>query len=311
MNNGAKKQAGTARFFFCTVFVILCAPTPTFAQAIADVEINTPRAFGYTIGDKIRHEMQLSLRPPYRLDRSTLPKTGRLNRWLEVSAADATTQRRDELVIVVVTIDYQIFNVPQKLSSVVIPQLEFVLAGGDNPLPVFLPEWTFSIAPIATVGPRPESRLQPDRPPSPIDLGGRSIRLLITALLFSALLSYLAYWRWLLPRLRRASYPFTHALARLQQLPRSASDPENYKLGLRIFHGALNTTAGHVVFEDKLRNFLRAHSQYRTVRGELATFFDQSRDVFFDNSRVATPDASLHELIRLCRLCRKLERSVV
>lgn len=254
--------------------------------------------------------MQVSVRPPFQLDRSSLPETGRLNRWLEISAAKATLVSRGAVDSYRITIDYQIFNAPKELSPVTIPQLEFVLSGGDNPLPIFLPEWTFSIAPIAKVGPRPESMLQPDRQPTPIAVGARRARLWGSTFLLAALLSYLAFWQWVLPRLRRSRYPFANALDKLRHLPRSASGSERYKLGARTFHAAMNATARHVVFNDNLPDFFSAHPQYAMLEVELAEFFAQSRDVFFDNSLVAAPDAALRELIELCRRCRTLERSV-
>ena len=288
----------------------LCAPATVFAQAIDDLEISTPRDFGYTIGDKIRHEMQISIRQPFQLDRNSLPETGRLNRWLEISAANATVVSRGEVDTYRITIDYQLFNVPRELSRVTIPQLEFVLSGGDNPLPVFLPEWTFSIAPIATVGPHRELMLQPDRKPIPIAVGPRRVQIWGSTILLVALLFYLAFWQWVLPRLRSSRYPFTNALDKLRRLPRSASGTEHYKLGVRTFHAAMNATARQVVFDYNLPDFLSAHPQYAMLEVDLAAFFARSRDLFFDDAPVAAPDAELLELIELCRQCRTLERSV-
>ena len=78
-----------------TLFVCLF-PAAIFAQAISDIQILTPREFGYTIGDTIRHELEVSLADPYRLDLTNMPEPGRLNRWLEISAAEARVENRDE-----------------------------------------------------------------------------------------------------------------------------------------------------------------------------------------------------------------------
>lgn len=309
-NDAATRQCGSRIIPGALLALLLCCPGVSDAQAIADIDVRTPRTFGYTIGDKIQHEMTLSLRAPYEFDEDTLPESGRLNRWLEISAAAVTMQKSAGLNTYRITIDYQIFNAAEKLTSVTIPQLEFILSGGANPLPVFIPEWTFSVAPIATPSARPELSLQPDRRPAPIDTGARNIRLWISAMLLAGLLAYLAYWRWVLPRLRRGRYPFTHALPELQRLAQSTAEPEHYRLGLRAFHAALNAAARHVVFDGNLHEFVVQHSQYATLESELNDFFTQSSAVFFGETNIASPSTALQELVELCRRCRTLERSI-
>lgn len=310
MNNAAAKHDCSVAIPAALLALLLCFSGASFAQAIAAIDFETPRAFGYTIGDRIRHEMTLGLRAPYEFDQNTLPETGRLNRWLEISAAAVTVQSSAEIDTYRIVIDYQIFNVPKQLESVTIPQLEFILSGGTDPLPVFMPEWSFSIAPVATPGPRPALRLQPDKLPLPIGTTARRSRLWVSAVLFSGLLAYLAYWRWVLPRRQRGRYPFSNALRELQGLEKSAAVADRYKLGLRSFHAAINATAQHVVFDGNLREFVAENSQYATLEVELTEFFARSSEVFFDDAAVASPAAALQELIGLCRRCRTLERSV-
>ncbi len=291
--------------------LVLClTPVAIVAQAISDIRIVTPRDFGYTIGDDIRHEMHLSLNDPHRLDTSTLPETGRLNRWLEISQTDANVEHRNEGVFYRIIVDYQIFNAPPQLTSVTIPQLEFLTTGGANPIPVFIPEWTFSIAPITNSNARHNLSLRPDRQPLPIPVIGRGIRLLISTLLLAGLLSYLAYRHLLLPRLKRDRYPFSSALAQMRKLQRLDSEPESYRLGLQAFHTAMNATAGQVVFAGNLNDFLLANSNYAPMKSELVALYARSQDIFFNNSEAADPRTSLQELVDICRHCRALERAV-
>ncbi len=295
---------------FWMALVLYLIPAAIVAQTISDIRIDTPRDFGYTIGDKIRHEMYLSLSEPNRLDMKTLPETGRLNRWLEISRAEADVQYRDQLAIYHIVIEYQIFNAPQELMSVTIPELEVLTTGGANTLPVFLPAWTFGIGPITNSEAHSDLSLRPDRRPQEIPVIGRRIRLMIWTLLLGGLLIYLAYRRFLLPRLRRNRYPFSIALAELHSLQRQGPDPENYRLGLRAFHGAMNTTAGQVVFAGNLNDFLSAKPKFATLGPELAALYTRSQDVFFNDAEAAEPHSALQELVDVCRHCRALERSV-
>ena len=293
-----------------TALILCLAPAAIVAQGISDIRIDTPREFGYTIGDKVRHEMHLSLREPHRLDTTTLPETGRLNRWLEISEAEANVEPRDQSVFYRIIVDYQIFNAPPQLTSVTIPQLEFLTTGGANPIPVFIPEWTFTIAPITNSDARHNLNLRPDRQPQPIPVIGRGIRLVISMFLLTVLLTYLAYRRWLLPRFKRDRYPFSSALAELRKLQRLDSEPENYRLGLKAFHAAMNATAGQVVFAGSLHDFFSANTKYAALEGELSALYARSQDVFFSNSKAMEPHTSLQELVDICRHCRALERSV-
>lgn len=310
MNNVTVLLAAVDRIRRWVALVVYLTPAALAAQTISDVRIDTPRDFGYTIGDKIRHEMHLTLREPHRLDTTTLPDMGRLDRWLEISRAEANVVYREQSASYRIVVDYQIFNAPQQLTSVTIPQLEFLTTDGANPIPVFVPEWTFSIAPITNSDARQNLTLRPDRQPQPIPLIGRGIRLMISAVLLAGLLIYLAYRRFLLPRLNRGCYPFSGALVELRKLQRLDARPENYRLGLQALHAALNATAGEVVFAGNLNEFLSANSKYSALTAELSALFTRSQEVFFSNSEAAQAHTSLQELVDICRHCRVIERSV-
>lgn len=310
MNNGTMPSTPLYSLRLWMALVLYMIPAAIVAQGIYDIRIVTPRNFGYTIGDNIRHEMHLSLSEPSRLDTTTLPGTGRLNRWLEISRAEADVQYRDQIAIYQIVVEYQIFNAPQQLTSVTIPQLEFLTVGDANPTPVFIPEWTFRIGPITDSNARQNLSLQPDRRPQAIPVVGRRIRIVIWTLLLGGLLIYLAYRRFLLPRLKRKRYPFSIALSELRGLQRLDSNPDNYRLGLKAFHAAVNATAGQVVFAGNLDDFLSDNSAYAGLKPVLAALYARSQDVFFKNADAAEPQSALQELVDICRDCRALERSI-
>ena len=62
--------------------------------AIKRLEVVTPRPFGYVIGDTFEHRIELEVASPYRLDQDTLPRAGRLNRWLELRPPIVRRYRR-------------------------------------------------------------------------------------------------------------------------------------------------------------------------------------------------------------------------
>ena len=309
MNNGHALRIPVKKMWVWTGLLVFLASSATLAQTVSDIRIVTPRDFGYTIGDRIRREIHLSLRVPQRLDITTLPETARLNRWLEVSEAQVSAEYGKKNAVYHIVVEYQILNAPAQLSSVTIPQHEVLTTGGTNPISVSIPEWTFSIAPITDSSARDNLRLLPDHRPQPIPVTGRRNRLLISALLLAGLLAYLTYRRILLPRLKRDRFAFANAIHELRRLQRLDSGPESYRLGLQVFHAAVNTTAGKVVFAGNLSEFLADKPEYAVLKAELTALFARSQDVFFKNCGVPDPDTSLGELLDLCRHCRSLEGS--
>ncbi len=309
MNKETVPHSRAYRLRLWTALIVYLTPAAIVAQGISDLRIDTPRDFGYSIGDKITHEMHLGLSEPLRLDTTSLPETGRLNRWLEISRAVANVEHRNQIRSYRIIVDYQIFNAPPQLTSVTIPQLEFLTTGGASPIPVFIPEWTFSIGPITNSDARHNLNLRPDRRPQPIPVISRRIRLVIATFLLTGLLTYLAYRRWLLPRIKRGRYPFSNALYKLRKLQRLDFEPENYRLGLQAFHAAVNATAGQVVFAGSLHDFLSANTKYAKLEAELSALFARSQDVFFSDSKAAEAHTSLQELVDICQRCRALERS--
>lgn len=291
------------------MLVLSLVPAAIVAQGIVDIRIVTPRDFGYTIGDRFRHEMHLILNEPVLLEMATLPETGRLNRWLELSAAEVDVRHLEQGAHYRITVDYQIFNAPQELTSVTVPQLEFMTTGGPNRIPVFIPEWTFSAGPVTNSKAREILSLQPDRQPQEIPVRGRYLRLLTWTTLIGGLLFYLAYQQYVLPRLRRNRYPFSRALRELRKLQRVSADAESYRHALKAFHAAMNTAAGEVVFAANLDEFVSNNSIYTGLKSDLATLYARSEEVFFKDADTAGHDSAWQELLDICRRCRELERS--
>ena len=309
MSKGNQKHKRLMGLCIGATLLVCLIPATIVAQAISDIRILTPREFGYTIGDTIRHEMHLTLAASHRLDTTSVPKAGRLNRWLEISRAEALIENRNKNTVYRIVVDYQVFNAPRQLTAVTIPQLDFLVIGEGNTIAVFIPEWTFSIGPIATSDASENISLQMDRKPPEIPVFGRRIRLILSALLLSGLLVFFVYRRYLLPRLVRRRYPFSNALVELRRLQRQDSKAENYRLGLQAFHAAVNVTAGQVVFAGDLQDFLSANAKFAALKAELAEVYVRSQDVFFNNAEIAESDTPLQELINLCRRCRALERA--
>jgi mxaA protein len=281
-------------------------------QVILAHEVIEPRTFGYVVGDKVRREVYLSLRPDYRLDQASLPKAGRLDRWLELAEPEIrvesiTNGRRYHLVL-----SYQIFNAPLAPDTITIPQHNLRVLGTKNALSTLVPALRITVAPVTSaVAANGLSglTLQQDRPPAPIPLGGRQTRLAVAAAALLALLLLAAWRRGFAAFVARRNLPFTKASRELQRLQRTSDSSPSYAQGLKVVHEAVNSTAGRAVFAHNLDEFLAVHSAYAGLRTEFHRLFAASGKVFFADAGTDAPSGSAWpSLQRLCRLCSKIER---
>jgi hypothetical protein len=128
------------RAVWASVVAALAAIAVRADDGVAEMQVVTPRADGYVIGDTITHTIRLDLGADYRLDEHSLPAAGRVDQWLELHAPTLHRRGRE----VEITLTYQLINVPEAPSALVVPRQTLEINGPDRSLPVFLPEWTFT-----------------------------------------------------------------------------------------------------------------------------------------------------------------------
>ncbi len=296
------------------VFVLLCALSPQLPAepVVKRLEVVTPRAFGYVIGDTLDHRITLELARPYRLDEASLPAAGQLRAGLELRAPVVRVRQVRDTTRYEILLTYQIFHFAERLQTLAIPPVELRVGKGGPSLPVMVPEWRFSLAPLAPrriEGSAALPELRPDRPPPAMPVRPHVYRLIaLAAGLFTALM-YLAHAWWGMPLLARRNRPFAHALRDLRRLARKPFSEARYLDALRRLHRAFNQTAGRTLFADNLDLFFVRHPEFASLRASIEGLFMQSRQAFFrPRQSLATDADSLQDLLQLCRRCRALER---
>lgn len=293
------------------LLALLALPVLPRAQAILGNEVVDPRTFGYVVGDKIRREVHLSVHADYRLDEGSLPKPGRLDRWLEVAEPEIRVEPLENGRRYHLTLTYQIFSAPLALETVAIPQQNLRILADGQALTTLIPTLRVTVAPLTAARGTETLRgsaLQQDRAPAPIPIQERQQRLagLVAGLL--TLLLYAAWRRGLLAFITGRRLPFAGAVHDLQRLQRSPKAPAQLAAALKTVHGAINKTAGRAVFAHNLDDFLAAHPEFAGVRAELEQVFAASEAVFFAGAAVARPGSGVPELLQLCKRCSRIER---
>lgn len=296
-----------------TMAAVLLTPVAHAGPVIRRIDVATPAAYGYTIGDPIRHEVRLEVDSRYTLDRAALPKRGRLNNWLWLEDVRVATTEHANATVYTVALTYQILSPPDRVTRLSVPQQTLFLAGGKQRVPVTVAAWGFTAAPL-TQKPDPSAlafvEMQPSMPPMPLPLFLHGTFVALSVILFCSAIAMLLYLHWRLPWVARSNGPFARALRELEALQTQTPDAARYETALHCIHRAFNDTAGSAVFADTLVTFYKAHPQFRVRQDPIACFFEESDNWFFADPLEPVP-AALTPLIHLCRSCRDIERGIL
>lgn len=272
-----------------------------------DAQTQEPRAYGWQLGDVVSRTVTVEVPDGLVLDESSVPQPGARGRALElrsVTRRDGTSAggRRHEL-----TLAYQVFLSPREPRTLEMPGFKLRFDGQPRPQELLVEAWPVTVSPLVPVEVsyrRGLGELQPDAAPPTIDTRPGRLRLAVYGAVALLLAAYLAHVYIGLPWWTRRHRPFTLAWRQLRGLT-PASSQAQWRDAFRRLHGALNATMGEVLFEQDLDRFMKTRPQFAHLRGELATFFQQSRLEFFGEGQ---GKADRSWLIGFCRQCRDAER---
>ena len=295
----------------------LCAASLALAHTLAGAAppaalltamTSEPRAFGYHVGDVVSRTVTVYAPDGLVLDESSVPQPGARGNAIELrSVARSSTAesggRRHELAL-----EYQVFLSPPQARTLEMPAFTLRFQGQPRAQEIRIEAWPVTVAPLVPVEVSPRNGLgewQPDTPPPLIDTAAARNRLIAYGGVLLLLLGYLAYAYLGLPWWSRAHRPFTLAWRALRGMTPASSELQ-WREAFQRLHGALNGTAGEVVFEQGIDRFVSAQPRFQYLRDDLVRFFQQSRREFFAEGGQGAADRPW--LIEFCRRCRDAER---
>jgi mxaA protein len=295
------------------VSLLLMPSVAPAADKVNRVELLTPRAFGYFIGDAFTHEATITLDPGASLDRASLPRPGPLTYWLELTAVDlddlgsAQSGRRYRLLL-----RYQTFYAPLEPKVLSTPELPLVALEADQRSSIVIPAWSFLMSPLREII---SSRagaslaLHPDAVPRTHMLGVEQGLAAVSAAMAIAALGGLAWLRGS-GFFRKRHRPFGAAARRVTRCLATSRKAETYLAALLALHRAFDAAAGHRLLADDLPSFLELRPGFRSVAGETAGFFTASRHAFFGGgAEQANALLPASDLVSLARRLAALERA--
>ncbi|WP_347986732.1 nonribosomal peptide synthetase MxaA [Methylomonas sp. AM2-LC] len=270
---------------------------------ISHFELQTPRPFGYLIGDEIKHRVILETRQDLSLNFNSVPAQGEVNRWLHLNKV--TVSRQNEGRETVIDLSYQVFYAPAEVKMLTIPGyiLQFNQAG--KIVEQQIPEWHFTLSPLKELAVRKDNDgyqyMRPDAPPRYLATQSLWMGVYISLVCGCSTAVYLAYLYGYLPILSRQRI-FKRACRQLANL----SEREMGR-SLAVVHHALNTLNGQPLFPHQLKEFYQRHPEYLSIKPKIDWFFNLSNQVLFAGWQKFDAGEWL-ELKDLCRLCREIER---
>ena len=271
------------------------------------IDLETPRNFGYSLGDQITLIARIHTPIFYRLETSSLPKPGPLTDWLQLVSVVPLETVADYDYALAVT--YQVFKHVPLTTELTLPPLPLHFKHQGKSLTEVLPAWTFSYNPLIP-GNKADDQIEPEpeMAPTPMKTAAPMRRLLYLIAAISALLLYILWFYGKVPFLERYSGAFGKACRTLKLLKKQPPSQENSLKALQCFHHALNELSGETVFAEQLPLFFQRFPKFTPLREKTEDFFRVSQQIFFTGKPEAMASISIAQVETLCLRYRKLER---
>ncbi|MBL1262873.1 nonribosomal peptide synthetase MxaA [Candidatus Methylomicrobium oryzae] len=287
------------RLLILTPLLLLgCSGAPE--EALIRFEVETPRPFGYVIGDEIREKILIETRSGITLNTASLPAEGPLNRWLNLNRVEVEQDGQRYRI----DLRYQVFYAPLTVRTLTLPGFTLQFGSGGSAFNKEIPPWRFTMSPLRDLAVKSAeggASIRPDSLPPQLDT--RQAMILITAGsgAAAAAAGALTFLYGYFPALRRRTL-FKQALKRLSRIPE-----KDMAEALRTVHRALNALNRQPLYQRQLAGFYEAHPEYRRLDSQLNWFFNYSNHYFFSRNVSATA-LDRQKLTALCQACRQIER---
>lgn len=291
-------------FLSLLISLLISSCSSSINQPIHSFKVQTPRPFGYVIGDEITQRLSIEVRQGLELQYSSLPTKGTINRWLNLNKVKINKTKVRDGLHYQITLTYQIFYSPLAVKMLDLPSFTLQFRQFGNTVEQQVPVWYFTAAPLRELAIRKDNGkeyMRPDQAAPLIDNTAVTLRLMIFSIIACLMAGYLAWLYGLLsflPQYQIFKKP-THQLAKLAE-----GDEEKI---LTIFHRALNRLNGKPLFKHHCTDFYQKFPRYKQLQSEFDWFFDFSNEYFF-GAKAKLEQNSAKKIQQLSKHCLDIER---
>lgn len=307
LSRSLNRQGNTrlSRRLLCLLGVLLlCSCSSQPDKAIDELQIATPRPYGYVIGDEIPQHIEFDINHEAQLQTDALPVQGAINYWLDLKKVTWQKTEINQGWHYQIDLLYQVFYAPLEVKMLKIPGFQLQILADGKVSSQAVPDWSFTIAPLRELAVRKTAMGEYMRPDAKPDLlTDRSLSIFLGVSILATLLIglYLIYCYGLLPLTKRRKI-FKFAWQQLAKL-----DKQDMGTMLHILHQAFNQVYGAALFEYSLADFFAKHAEYRGLHKQLLWFFHYSNRYHFGDGMIVVAD-DVQQLKDLCLQCRGIER---
>lgn len=296
---------------------------PDVKEGVVSIQTQDPvKDVGYVIGDVVTRHITLTIKKPYVLVEESLPIVGYEKTYrgqpigVYLSGLSHTKKDEGDQVIHQLTLDYQIFtsSVVAKRAAVLAEYVRLLntdsKAKDREVVKYRVPMWEFVISPLSVFGQiKIEDDMSQFRGPLLMDASNQETRLKISLVLLVLSLLGLLYIVGKHAWLPRMGGPFAKAY---RVIKKQAHTPQGIQEAVSSMHAALNSSAGHSLFNDNLDEFLAKKPAFKAIKPEIQQFFGLSNQVFFEaNAKHEVGTEPVAWLKQFCRRCRDCERGLI
>ncbi len=290
--------------FLLFITLLLSSCSSSISEPIHSFKVQTPRPFGYVIGDKLTQRVLIEVRQGVELQHSSLPAKGTINRWLNLNEIKINRKKVSDAWHYQVDLTYQVFYAPLEVKMLDLPAFTLQFRQFGNTVEQNVPVWHFTTAPLRELAIRKDNGIEymrPDQLAPLIDNSTVTTRLMVFSAIAVLIAGYLAWLYGMLsflPKYQIFKKP-TRQLAKLVK-----GDEEKM---LTIFHCALNQLNGKPLFKHHSVTFYQQFPRYKQLQSELNWFFDFSNDYFF-GSQAQLDKNNTQRIQQLSKHCLDIER---
>ncbi|MBT6603411.1 MAG: hypothetical protein HOB31_05340 [Nitrosomonadales bacterium] len=290
---------------------------PDIDTKYIDIDILDPdQKVGYTVGDYIFREINITVKKPFKLIEESLPIVGYEKRYrgqlLGVSLKEIKIAKEytKEYTTYFIKLKYQIFtnNVVAKPASITADYYRFINPNEPKKIQKFrIPDFTFAISPIAIFGDvKIENDMSTYRGPFFLDKIKKEnkIKFSLMALLIIAFIFIYIYGRytWLPNRTFSIIY---------RKFKKQKVSTRNTKKIITALHAGFDGLVGQSLFEETIPLLIKKNSSFKHIEKELHTFFKISRALFFQKHIKLDQNELNKWLINFSLHCRMCERRLI
>lgn len=138
------------RFNLILVFIclVLSSCSSSINEPITHFQVQTPRPFGYVIGDEIKQRIIIETRDGMALQYSSIPGKGEMTRWLNLNKIKIDKSKTGKGLRYQIDLTYQLFYAPLEVKMLEIPRFTLQFRQFGNSIEKTVPRWNFTTAPL-------------------------------------------------------------------------------------------------------------------------------------------------------------------